>query len=35
MTFEEFVRHIETFAQDNHEPGTLRGGVALGRDGQD
>jgi hypothetical protein len=23
MTFEEFVEHAETFARDNHEPGTL------------
>jgi tetratricopeptide (TPR) repeat protein len=23
MTFEEFVQHAETFARDNHEPGTL------------
>jgi hypothetical protein len=23
MTFEEFVRHTEAFARDNHEPGTL------------
>jgi hypothetical protein len=23
MTYEEFVQHAETFARDNHEPGTL------------
>ncbi|MGH3779057.1 MAG: hypothetical protein ACRDRO_00120 [Pseudonocardiaceae bacterium] len=23
MTFEEFIEHAETFARDNHEPGTL------------